>query len=130
MDIVPLLIVITTSKNDTAVIEYSCVKLMFGSVLLAFPRKVSKLSIPCGQIRKISSIYQKYAAGCKLHEERNVFPNVMHKNIGVCWCHFFSHGYAIDLQILFVVKHIRIMFQYEIYQCRNVINQCLVTCEK
>ena len=33
---------------------------------------------------------------------------------------------AIDLQILFVVKHKQIVFQYEIYQCRNVIDQCLV----
>ena len=41
---------------------------------------------------------------------------------------FFSHGNAIDLQILFVVKHKKIMFRYEINQCRNVINQCLVSC--
>ena len=30
VDIVPLLILITASKNDTAVLEYSCVKLTFG----------------------------------------------------------------------------------------------------
>ena len=29
VDIVPLLFFITISKNDTAVVEYSCVKLMF-----------------------------------------------------------------------------------------------------
>ena len=28
--IIPLLTLIITSKNDTAVVEYSCVKLMFG----------------------------------------------------------------------------------------------------
>ena len=28
--IIPLLILIITSKNDTAVLEYSCVKLMLG----------------------------------------------------------------------------------------------------
>ena len=56
VDIIPLLILIVASKNDTAVEEYSCVKLMFGRVLLAFSRKVS---IPCGQIRKMSSIYLK-----------------------------------------------------------------------
>ena len=41
---------------------------------------------------------------------------------------FFTHGCAIYLQILFVVKHKKIMFQYEIYQCRNVIDHCLVSC--
>ena len=30
VDIIPLLILIITSKNDTAVVEYSRVKLMFG----------------------------------------------------------------------------------------------------
>ena len=30
MDIIPLLILIITSKNDTAVEEYICVNLMFG----------------------------------------------------------------------------------------------------
>ena len=29
-NIIPLLILIITSKNDTAVVEYSCVKLMLG----------------------------------------------------------------------------------------------------
>ena len=30
VDMIPLLILIITSKNDTAVKEYSCAKLMFG----------------------------------------------------------------------------------------------------
>ena len=34
----------------------------------------------------------------------------MHKNICVCRCHFCAHGCAIDLQILFVVKHKKIVF--------------------
>ena len=50
LDIIPLLTLITTSKNDTAVVEYSCVNLMFGCVRLAFSRKVSKVSIQSGQI--------------------------------------------------------------------------------
>ena len=45
VEIVAILILIFTCKNDTAVVEYSCVKLMFGLVLLAFSRKVS---IPYG----------------------------------------------------------------------------------
>ena len=28
--IIPLLVLIITSRNDTAVVEYSCVRLMFG----------------------------------------------------------------------------------------------------
>ena len=30
VDIVPLLFLVTRSKNDTVVVEYSCVKVMFG----------------------------------------------------------------------------------------------------
>ena len=43
VDIVPLLILITTNKNDTAVVEYSCAKLMFGNVLITFSRKDSNV---------------------------------------------------------------------------------------
>ena len=57
MDIIQLLVLITASKNDTAVVEYSCVKRMFGWVLLALSMKDSKVSIPCGHIRKMSWIY-------------------------------------------------------------------------
>ena len=54
--------------------------------------------------------------------------NVMYENIVVCWCHLYSHDCSIELQILSVAKNRAIMFQYENYQCRNVINQCLVGC--
>ena len=46
VDIIPLLILIIASKNDAAVVEYSCVE-------------ASKVSIQCGQIRKMSWIYLK-----------------------------------------------------------------------
>ena len=54
VDIIILLFLITASMNDTAVVEYSCVKRMFGWVLLALSIKDSKVSMPCGHIRKMS----------------------------------------------------------------------------
>ena len=44
-DIVPLYTLITTSRNDSSVVEHSCVTLMFVIVLLAWSRKVVNVSI-------------------------------------------------------------------------------------
>ena len=77
---------------------------------MAFSRKVVNVFVPSGQIRKISSIYRKYAMGYE-KIKKCVF-NIMHKHIGVCRCHFCSHGCVIDLQILLVAKHKKVMFQY------------------
>ena len=46
VDIFPLLILIITSKNDTAVVENSCVMPMFGLVLLASTIDNTSLEIP------------------------------------------------------------------------------------
>ena len=56
VDIVSLLILIITPKNDIAVLEYSCAKLI---LRLTFSRKVVNGPVLCTKIKKISSTYKK-----------------------------------------------------------------------
>ena len=49
-------ILTVTSKNGNVALEHSCVNLIFWWVLLACYIKCVDVSLPCGHIRKMSSM--------------------------------------------------------------------------